>query len=263
MTQTSYHHTYRAAFAIAAAATVFLTSHADAQMLGQNIFGGTNTSPISVSTPTGTLSASTAPTTAQVGPGFTGTVILNAGALDKLTETIDGAAGTLVATETGPGVLGLPVAAGVGGTFVATKTIGATFVPNQSYSFTLNATTTAELSLLSGLNVMFSTVENGTPTTIYSASGGTGLLGIANTLNLFNGTTTSTFNFMTPAAVTAGSPITVTISGGLTAAALANDTFTFSGATLNAVPEPGTVGAMGVGIAALVALRFRRRLARN
>ena len=160
-------------------------------------------------------------------------------------------------------VMRLPVAAGVGGNFVASKLITATFLPNQSYSFTLTATTTAELSLLSGLNVMFSTVENGTPTTVYSASGGTGLLGIANVLNLFNGTTTATFNFMTPAAVAAGSPITVTISGGLTAAALANDTFTLSGATLNAVPEPGTVGAMGVGIVGLALAHFRRRLARN
>ena len=247
MTQKYHRSTYRAAFALAAAATLLLTSRADAQMLGQNIFGGTNTAATSLSTTSGT--------NGPVGPGFNGIISLSVGVGDTITETINaGNNATFTAGTSG--------IAGLFGNFSASKPITATFVPNQAYSFTLTSTTNAELNLLSGLDVTFSTVKNGTSTTVYDAANGSGLLGIAQVLNLFGGGNTGTFSFTAPAGVDTSVPITVTVSGQLAIAAL-NNTFTLSGATLTAVPEPGTVGAMGVGIAALATLRFRRRLSRN
>ena len=266
MTQTSYHQTYRAACALAAAATLLLTSHARAQMLGQNIFGGTNTSGTSLSTNGATLALSTIPVNGVVGPGFTSTVALSAAARDTLTETINaGNNGTLTAEETGPGPLGFGL--GAGGTFTAAKTIGATFQPGQSYSFTLTASNAAAVSLLSGASVTLASQDTGgAPLTVYSTPGGSGLLGLANVVNLFGTSDTTTFSFVAPANVSPTANIMVTISGGLTASALGS-TFTFTDAMLTAnagaVPEPGTVGAMGVGVAALATLRFRRRLARG
>lgn len=264
MTRKYHHHTHRAAFAIAAAATLLFTSHADAQMLGQNIFGGTNPGATSVSTPTGTVAVSTVPTTATIGPGFTGTVVLNAGAQDTFTESINaGNNGTLMVQETGQGVLNilnLPLGVGVGGSFAATKAIQANFVPNQSYSFTLTTTSAGAVNLLSSFNVQF--FANPAAPAVFGAATGTGLLGVANVLNLFNNTNTATYTFTAPANVDTTDPITISISGGLTGSVL-NNSFSFTNATLNAVPEPGTVGAMGVGIAGLALAHFRRRLARN
>lgn len=254
MTRKHYHPTYRAALSIAAAATTFIASHTSAQMLGMNIFAGTNTpGATSISTTSAVLSV-TPPVTGPIGPGFTGTVSLPLGVVDTLTETLNvGGNGTLTASETG--------VVGVLGSFSATKALPLTFVPTQAYSFTLTTTNNAAVGLLSGFNVAFTT--NGTtPATIYSASGGTGLLGVAQVLNLFGSGNTATFNFTAPAGVDTTAPITVTISGQLAATAL-NSTFSFTNGTLDAVPEPGTVGAMGVGIAGLALLRFRHRLARN
>ncbi len=266
MTTTKHRNYYRAALSVATAATTFLTaaSHADAQMLGQNIFGGTNTAPTTLSTTNATLSTGQG-TTGLVGPGFTGNVALGVGALDTFTETINANnSGTLTATESGQGitVLGAPVGLGVGGTFSATKPLSVNFLPNQSYSFTLTTTTNSALNLLSGFNVAFTTVDNGVTTNVFSASNGAGLLGIAQVINLFGTGNTATFNFTAPANVDTTVPITFTISGGLTASALGSS-FSFTDATLNAVPEPGTFGAMGVGIVGLALLRFRHRLARN
>ncbi len=253
MTRKYHHHTYRAAFAIAAAATTFLASHASAQMLGMNIFGGTNTpGPTSISTTSAVITV-TPPVTGPLGPGFSGTVSLPVGVISTLTETLNvGGNATLTAGETGVGALG---------NFSATKALSVDFVPNQSYSFTLVTTNNAALSLLSGFNVAFTT-NGSTPATVYSASNGTGLLGAAQLLSLFGSGNTATFNFTAPANVDTTAPITVTISGQLAASALGS-TFSFTSATLNAVPEPGTVGAMGVGMAGLAMLHFRRRLARN
>ncbi len=229
-------------------------------------FRGTNPAgQDSISTTNATLVAGNG-TTGSVGPGFTGNVTLGIGALDTLTETINaGGNATLTARETGQGViniLGNPTGAGVGGTFSATKALGVSFVPNQAYSFTLTTTTNAALNALSGANVTFTTVDNGTTTNVFNASGGTGLLGLVQVINLFGTGNTATFNFTAPANVDTTVPITVTISGGLSATALGSS-FSFTNGTLNAVPEPGTIGAMGVGIVALATLRFRRRLARN
>lgn len=261
MTQKYHPHTYRAALSIAAAATTFFASHAGAQMLGANIFAGTNgTNPTSISTTNATVSTGQS-NTGPVGPGFVGTVSLGAGAANTLIETVNANnSGTLTAQETSP----LPVGVGVGllGNFSATKAIAVDFVPNQSYSFTLSTTTNSALNLLSGFNVAFTTVDGGTTTTVYSASGGVGLLSIVQVANLFGTGNTATFNFTAPANVDATVPITITVSGALAASALGS-TFTFTNGTLNAVPEPGTVGAMAVGIAALATLRFRHRLARH
>ena len=232
-------------------------------MLGQNIFGGSNgTNATTLSTNDATISASTVPVSGIVGPGFASTVTLNAAALDTLTETINANnSGTLTAREAGSGVIGLGT--GVGGTFTASKTIGATFVPGQAYAFTLTASNAAAVSLLAGASVTLASQDtSGMALTVYSTPGGTGLLGLANAVNLFGSSNTTTFNFTAPANVSLTAPIMVTVSGGLTASAL-NSTFTFSSATLNAVPEPGTVGALCVGIGGLALLRFRHRLAQS
>lgn len=251
---TNYHRNYhRAALSIAAAATSFIAAHAGAQMLGQNIFAGANTGPTSISTTSALIGAGQT-NSGPLGPGFTGSVALGAGVISTITETLNvGNNGTLTAGQTG--------VAGLLGSFSASKPISATFVPNQAYSFALTTTTNAALNLLSGLDVTFSTA-GATPATVYDASNGTGLLGIAQVVNLFGGGNTATFNFTAPAGVDTSAPITVTVSGQLAAAALGS-TFSLTDGALTAVPEPGTYGAMGVGICALALLRFRRRLARS
>ena len=252
---TTQHHRkyYRAALSVAAAATAFIASHASAQMLGQNIFGGTNTGPTSLATTSAILGTGQT-NSGPLGPGFTGTVSLGAGVISTITET-DNVANNATFTVGQTGVAGLL------GSFSASKPITATFVPNQAYSFTLVTTTNAAVNLLSGLDVTFST-KGTTPATVYDASSGTGLLGIAQVLNLFGGTNAATFTFTAPAGVDTSVPITVTVSGQLAAGALGS-TFSLTSGTLVAVPEPGTYGAMGVGICALAMLRFRHRLARK
>ena len=254
MTTTNHHRNrkyYRAALSVATAVTAFMaTSRADAQMLGQNIFGGTNTAPTSISTTSAILGTGQT-NSGPLGPGFTATVSLGAGVISTITETINvGNNGTLTAGQTG--------VAGLLGSFSASKPITPTFLPNQAYSFTLTTTSNAAVNLLSGLDVTFSAGG----TTVYDASSGNGLLGIAQVLNLFGGGSTATFTFTTPANVNTTQPITVGISGQLAAGALGS-TFSLTDGTLTAVPEPGTVGAMGVGIAGLALLRFRHRLARR
>ena len=253
------HH--RVALAIGAAVLTLAASHASAQSFGQNLFAGPDTAPSnSVSTTDALLSIGTSKT-GLVGPGYSATVMLGAGALDTLTESIDaGGFGTLTALESGVGnpLPGPTFGLGLGGTFSATKALPERFTPNQTYVFTLNTTNNAALNLLTGANITLSTVDGGTTTVVGSLSSGSGLLGIAQVDNLFAGGNMASFLFTAPANVDTSVPITFTVSGALAVGAI-NNTFTFTSATLALVPEPGTSGAVGIGTAALLLVLRRPR----
>ena len=253
------HHpskSYRAVTAFAAAAVLSVAASASAQDLNNNIFGGVNTAGTTLSVGGGI--AVGAQNTGPIGPGFTGNVNLGVGAGTTLTETLNDPVnygpGTLTIAETG--------AVGVVGGFGATKTFtnDAGFSANQYYRFTLTTTNASTLSLLSGVNIQLTTSANGTTTTVVDTSNGTGTTGTVNLLSLLSANNgTASFTFLTPANVNTTSPITFAISGNVTAGALGN-AFSFTGASLQAVPEPGTWAALGLGLCGLVAARMRRRV---
>ncbi len=245
----------RATTALAVAAICLAsTVTASAQTLSTNIFGGTNTGADSISVGGGITAG--AQNTGPLGPGFTGNVNLGIGAGTTLSETLNPTVGgvptgALTIAETG--------AVGVVGGFGATKTFtnDPAFIANQFYRFTLVRTTASAVSLLSNLSIQLTTTTGGVTTTVLDTStGGTSL----NLSLLLSTSNTATFVFQAPANVSTTSPITFTISGGVTAGAL-NNTFTFSNASLVAVPEPQTWGMVGAGCAGLLLVCGRRRSA--
>ena len=242
---------HRTVAALAAAVALSAVASASAQTIDTNIFGGTNApNPDSISvTSTVGLGQST---TGAVGPGFNGTISLTLGAITTATESINANSnGSLSLSEVG--------ALGVAGNFSASKSFtGSSFAAGQYYQFTLTRSAASTLNALSAVNIALTTTSNGTTTTVLDTSTGTGLLGAANVLNLFGTSNTATFTFQAPANISTTTPINVAITGGLTASALGSN-FVFTGGSLQAVPEPGTVASVSMGAFALVMATLRRR----
>ena len=245
-----------------------LAAAAPAQTIDTNIFDGTNApNPDSISV--SSLLSITNQVTGPLGPGYIGTVSIGVGLGSTLTESINaGGDGALTVVQSG--VLG------ASSTFSATKTFAdATFTPMQRYRFTLVAANNGMLNLLSSADVLLSITSNGVTTSVLDTSTGAGLLGAVNLLNLFGSGNTAAIDFQAPATVDPTASITVTVEGGFLASGFGSpdksthalvgtnatgSTFSFTGASLQAVPEPGPAATLCLG-ALGAAVAFRRRLA--
>ena len=173
---------------------------------------------------------------------------LGAGALNTVSESFAAAnaSNTFTIAETG--------IATVGGATSATKTLGASLSPGATYALTLTRTTGFTLGLLGNVNFVLS--AGGTP--FVNTATGQGLLGAVDVLGLFGTNGVASFQFTVPS--TATGALGVNITSTVPAGALSGS-YTFQSATINqVVPEPGTVTVALLGVGALMALRFRRRL---
>ena len=245
--------------ALAVAVVLSAAASVSAQTIDTNIFGGTNvTDPNNASLQITSVAVSSTvgvgqQNSATVGPNFSAFVSLPLGLNTSLTESINtGDNGSLVVGENS---LIAGVGAGLAGNFSATKTFSnATFAAGQYYQLTLTRSENSALSLLSGTDITLST--NGT--TVLNTADPNGLLGVVNVLGLFGTGNTATITFQAPLGVSTSTPITFALTGGVTASAL-NSNFTFTGASLTAVPEPGTLAAVSAGAFGLAMTTLRRR----
>lgn len=213
-----------------------------------NIFAGSNgTNPTSVQI--SNLLGLNLSTEAIIGPGFDTTLTESAAALNTLSAIINqGSNGQMTISETG-GV-------GLANSFSATRTFdGNTLDDFTTYQFTLTRQAGSVLDVLASSSVLIT--ANGAP--IATSGMGTGLLSAVDVLSLFGTSNTATFSFTT-GDVNNTAPVSINISGGLTASVV-NSAFTFSQGSLAAVPEPGAMSWSLAGAAGLVAWRMRRRLA--
>ena len=255
MIRTSPATIHRAAAIILAAAVLpFLTPHTAYAQQVVDLFGGAIGTPtqLSVSTPGLPAAPSTATTGGTFGPGYTGSLTLGLSTGTTLSESFSnpGTGNALSFTLTGT------AAGGINAT--AAKTFGAILSPNTTYAFTLTRANAAAVNLLGTFGVSMSNSISGA---FLNTTSGQGLAGIVDVLGLFGTTgTTSTFTFTTPATYNPTGNLTVTFTENVLANA-ASGNITLNGASINQVPEPGTVAAMLLGAGGLVALRFRRRLA--
>ena len=251
MIRTSPNTTLRAAAVVLAAAVLpFLTPRASAQQV-VDLFAGAIGTPTQLSISTTTLSGAQS-TGGGFGPTYTGTLSLNGGSNDTLSEGFvnPGTGNALFISQTGTALLG--------GSATASKTFGAILAANTTYSFTLTRANAAAVNLLGSFGISLSNSVSGA---FLNTSTGQGLAGIVDVLGLFGTAgTTSNFTFTTPANYNPAGNLAVTFTENLPVNALAGS-ITLTGASINQVPEPGTVAAMLLGAGGLVALRFRRRLA--
>lgn len=234
---------------IAIGILVFAAAHNNghAQILISNLFSGTNGGATSVTASAIVIAGDTE--TLSIGPGYTGKVVLPAGLVYNETLSIN-ASNNGSLTLSGGGI------AGAAGTFDATKTFtGTSLAASTTYTFTLTRQAGANLSLLSAAN--FKITQGGA--TVADTVTGTGLVGGAavNLLTLFGAGNTATFTFTTSAGINTSMPLVFDMSGG-TAAGLLGSSVTFSGASIQAVPEPSTWAMGAMGVLALVGLRFLR-----
>ena len=237
----------RAAAVVLAAAAFSFTTHRASAQTSVDLFAG----PLGATT-----QLSTNPLTASgtFGPGYTGTVTLNAAVNNVLSEGFspNGASNSFFISQSGLATLG--------GTTTASKSFGAILTPNTAYSFTLTSSTAAAVSLLGSFQVALYNGSPATATPFVNTATGTGLVGVVNLLGLFNATNTSaTFNFTTPANYNPANGLGLTFTGNLPVNA-AGGSLVFSSASINQVPEPHTIVAMLLGAGGLVVLRLRRRL---
>lgn len=242
-----------AAVVLAAAVLPFLAPRASAQQI-VDLFGGTIGTPtgLSVSTPGLPALPSTANTSGAFGPGYNGTLVLGTSSGTTFSEGFSnlGTGNALTFTLAGTAALGSSA--------TASKTFGAILAANTTYAFTLTRANAAAIGLLSNVGISLSNSLSGA---FLNTTSGLGLLGAVDVISLFGATgTTATFTFTTPVNYNPAGNLQVTFTDTLLATAVSGTT-TLSGASINQVPEPGTVAAMLLGAGGLVALRFRRRLA--
>ncbi len=236
-----------AAVVLAAAVLSFSNQRASAQT-SVDLFAGTLGA---------TTQLSTNPLTASgpFGPGYNGTVTLNASVNNILSEGFSPngtGSNSFFINQTGIATLG--------GTTVATKLFGGILTANTTYAFTLTSSTAAAVSLLGSFQVALYNGDPATATPFVNTATGTGLSGVVNLLGLFNATNqNATFNFTTPANYNAATGLGLKFTGNLPVNAAAGS-LVFNSASINQVPEPHTVVAMLLGAGGLVVLRLRRRL---
>ena len=238
---------YRAAAACVAAAALSLTTthHAAAQTV--DLFGGTLGTPVSLSIG-GIGNNTVGSVNGPFGPGFTGTLTEGIGVLNTLSEgfTANGGSNTFTISNSG--------LATAGGSTLASKTYTSALSPGGTYALTLTRTTGFTVGLLGSFNLTLS--AGGTP--FLSTTPGSGLLGAGiDLLGLFGSNGVESFQFTVPTNATGALGLTLTSTEPVGSLA---GSYVFQSATLNAVPEPGSVAASFLGAAGLMALRFRRRL---
>lgn len=256
MIKRSLNQNYRAAALVCAAVVLSAISAASTQAQGlTNLFGGSSGSTTLTGTPA-TLGLGTPAmnvTTGSLGSAYTGTVTVNNGVGSTISETLNTTTSTLSASTGG--------AVTLGGTFDATKNFAtAGLQPNTTYQFSITKGSGSTLSLLTGLTV----VLGADGTMFANNTTGFGILGglSVNLLTLFNTNDTATFTFVTPATITPNSTLNFDVTGqiGANSGLLGATTFSLTGAAIApvAVPEPGTVASVVVGLGALAVWRTRR-----
>ncbi len=234
---------YRAAATFVAAAVLsFTTHHASAQQT-VDLFAGT---PGMLSLP-GSVAVMTT-TSGNFGPGYNGSLMLNAGALNTLSETFaaGGSSNTFTIAQTGVATL-------LGNTGASKSFSTVSLTPGATYALTLTRTAGSTVGLLNSVDF---TLTDGT-TTVLSTASGQGLAGVVNLVNLFNTSNTVALQFTVPTTATGNLGVNITSAE---TAGLLGSSFTFQSATLAQVPEPRTVVSLLMGAAGLALLRNRYRL---
>ena len=251
MIKRSLNQNYRAA-ALVGAAVVFSTvtaARVQAQAL-TNLFGGTTSSSAATASVT-VLGGNTTSGAVGLGSGYTGTVTIPTGIISSVSETVNTAATPNTLTLSTTGVT-------LGATFDASKTFAnAGLLPSTEYQLSFTATNSASVNLFSMAGFVLS--SNGTA--LANTSTGQGLLGAANVLGILDNGGVATVDFVTPASITAASPLTVDFDGNLAATVgLGATTFQVTGASISqVVPEPGTLAPACLGLFAVACWRACRR----
>ena len=251
MIQRSFNHKYRTA-ALVGAAVVFSATSAvsvQAQALA-NLFGGTKSDNTASVTGVVTLGQTG---TGALGSNYAGTVTTPLGVLGSISETVNSTAAPNDFELTTAGVTN-------GGTFNASASIGsAGLQPNSFYQLSFTSTNNNSANLLSNAGFVL-TLQNGT--VIVNTLTGLGILNTVNVLGLIDGANNAVnVVFETPASVTAGSALNVAFEGTLgTAVGTGNPELIISGASINQVPEPGTVAMVCMGLVGLAFWRSRHRV---
>ena len=248
MIRTTSATSYRAAAACVAAAVLSLTAtrHAAAQQT-VDLFGGTFTNNGVLSFTGQALNTATG-ASGNFGPGFGGSVTLALGALNTISEgfTPAGASNTFAVSETS--------GATTTATTSAFKTYGVSLSPGATYTLTLARANGFTVNLLGSFDIMLSAGGN----TFVDTATGQGLAGAVDVLSLFGANGTATLQFTVPTTATGALGLTLNSSEPINAL---GGSYVFQSAVISqVVPEPGSVAASLLGVAASTALCFRRRL---